>query len=393
MRKYILSSKEKKKVDGIILYRIKAVKTFFLTNGTRIEAGTYGGFVENEKNLSQEDSCWILNDAMAYGFAKVMDDAILCDFSIAKDEAIVYGDAIMTGNSVIQNKAILGRHGEVHDRAIVKDIATIFGIIKGHSCVFGNAIVGKDATVKDFSSVGNNIVLKGNTEIKNKSYLKTPSRNCVTIKNSVIDCSSDTNILKNFCKNRKKYITRIENAQINSFQDVIIFPIKTYSDKNFVLVISNNSYTVGNYNKSSLEELLEMISNEALRSHYPIINNDAFCIYNYFLKSLSIDETLNEYAENLFNSLYKKLPGFEKGNFNRVSNDTKRLIKYYYWAQLIGIALSLNSCKDNFVIENIIENSVFNIKTKQIEYFNDEKNDYLLEEAKVIPCILPFLEM
>lgn len=60
-KKYELTD-EKIKWEGRTLYRIRALKDFGY-----IKAGDLGGWVESEYNLSQEDNCWVCDDAKVYG--------------------------------------------------------------------------------------------------------------------------------------------------------------------------------------------------------------------------------------------------------------------------------------------------------------------------------------
>ena len=46
---------------GKTLYRIEALKDF-----GNIKKGDKGGYVQSEKNLSQEANCWIYNNAKVY---------------------------------------------------------------------------------------------------------------------------------------------------------------------------------------------------------------------------------------------------------------------------------------------------------------------------------------
>lgn len=52
--------------DNKIYYRIEA-----LTDFADVKKGTLGGFVENEENLSQKGNCWIYDDAIVHGNAKI----------------------------------------------------------------------------------------------------------------------------------------------------------------------------------------------------------------------------------------------------------------------------------------------------------------------------------
>ena len=47
-------------VNSIRLYQIRAV-----------EGGELGGWIESEKNLSQEGTCWVSGNALIYGNAQV----------------------------------------------------------------------------------------------------------------------------------------------------------------------------------------------------------------------------------------------------------------------------------------------------------------------------------
>lgn len=76
--------------DGHTLYRIEALKDFGI-----ISKGTLGGYVENINNLSQEDTCWIADEAKVYDNAKVFENAFICGF------ANIYGNASVRCNAIV----------------------------------------------------------------------------------------------------------------------------------------------------------------------------------------------------------------------------------------------------------------------------------------------------
>ena len=84
--------------DGKTLHRIEALKDF-----GHIHKGDKGGFVEGEKNLSQDGDCWIYDDAKVY------------DMGFVLGNSKVYGDSVINkavkieGNSVIINSTIRWR--------------------------------------------------------------------------------------------------------------------------------------------------------------------------------------------------------------------------------------------------------------------------------------------
>lgn len=72
MKKYELTE-ETKEVFGRRLHRIRALKSF----GDVCE-GDLGGWIESEKNLSQNGDAWVCGDAEVYCNAKVYCNAWIC---------------------------------------------------------------------------------------------------------------------------------------------------------------------------------------------------------------------------------------------------------------------------------------------------------------------------
>lgn len=81
--------------SGIKLYRIKALKDF-----SDVKKGDLGGYVQQERNLSQFGNAWICGNAKVYGNARVFENAwILGDAKVFGD-AKVYGDVIASEEHV-----------------------------------------------------------------------------------------------------------------------------------------------------------------------------------------------------------------------------------------------------------------------------------------------------
>ena len=105
---------------GRKLYRIRALKSF-----SDIKCGDIGGYVENEKNLSQNGNCWIYNNAKVYDNGRVFDNAIIKDnaevFDNASvlDNAIIQDNAICFNNSVIYRNAVCGIDTKVYDHGLI----------------------------------------------------------------------------------------------------------------------------------------------------------------------------------------------------------------------------------------------------------------------------------
>lgn len=81
MKKYELTD-ETIEVYGTALHRIKALKDF-----GNVKKGELGGYVESERNLSQEGNCWVCDNARVYSNAKVFGNAEVCG------NAEVFGNA------------------------------------------------------------------------------------------------------------------------------------------------------------------------------------------------------------------------------------------------------------------------------------------------------------
>ena len=75
MKKYRLTE-ETTKVGNRTLYRIQALRDF-----GNVKEGDIGGYIESEKNLSQDGNAWVYGNARVYGDAWV------------SGNARVYGDA------------------------------------------------------------------------------------------------------------------------------------------------------------------------------------------------------------------------------------------------------------------------------------------------------------
>lgn len=93
-KKYILHHQE----NG--LWRIQACKDF-----SDVKKGEFGGLIRSEKNLSHEGKCWVYDDAIVLGSAKVFEDAKVKDDSMVYENAKVFGNANITGTSQIYDNA------------------------------------------------------------------------------------------------------------------------------------------------------------------------------------------------------------------------------------------------------------------------------------------------
>ena len=86
-----------KKVNGITLYQIEALKDF-----GSVKTGDLGGFVESETNLSHERNSWVYGTAWVYGNAMVYGNAQVYENAQVSGNAEVYGNAKIFENQYIK---------------------------------------------------------------------------------------------------------------------------------------------------------------------------------------------------------------------------------------------------------------------------------------------------
>ena len=118
-QKYTLDRSETRRIGAITVYRIV------------YNSGAKGGWLENERNLSQDGSCGVYRDAVVCGHARVYQDAIVSENAFVRDNASVCGRACVFGHATIMGTAE----------------------ILGHSCVKGFTKVGSETTVYGSASL------------------------------------------------------------------------------------------------------------------------------------------------------------------------------------------------------------------------------------------------
>ena len=133
-RKYEFTD-ETKGHYGRTLHRIVAVRDF-----GNVKAGDKGGWIEKESNLCHYDNCWVGENAMVFGEARVI------------GSAQVYENALVGGYARVYENARVFRNAQVFGCAQVFGNAQVFGCaqlcgdarVYGSAEVCGNAIVGSD---------------------------------------------------------------------------------------------------------------------------------------------------------------------------------------------------------------------------------------------------------
>lgn len=118
-KKYEILKDTEKDFFGHNVYRIKALRDF-----SDVKKGDIGGYVESEKNLSQEGDCWIYDNAIA------CDNSIVCGNAVVKTYATACENSIVSGNAVVKDCAVVCGNSEIKDYAVVCGNAVVCGDIK-----------------------------------------------------------------------------------------------------------------------------------------------------------------------------------------------------------------------------------------------------------------------
>ena len=140
MKKYELTD-ETIDVSGTTLHRIKALKDF-----GNVKKGELGGYVESERNLSQEGNCWVCGNAKVCGDAKVCGNAWVFGNAEVYGNAKVYGNAWVFGNAEVCGNAKVYGNAWVYGNAEVCGNARVYGdadyiTIKGLGSKYRNTTI------------------------------------------------------------------------------------------------------------------------------------------------------------------------------------------------------------------------------------------------------------
>ena len=173
------------------VYRIQALRDI-PEHG--VKAGDAGGFVSNDSNLSQTDSCWIADDAEVLNQAAVMHNAFVGgNASVATSPAAWASPIYLLNNARIIDNAVVRnytstpqRHMQISENAVISGNAYIenVGFILGsakisdevqlHGCqtikdnveIFGHAVLYQGVEVLGKSKVSGNVVLNSHALVR-----------------------------------------------------------------------------------------------------------------------------------------------------------------------------------------------------------------------------------
>lgn len=101
-----------------------------LTDFNDVQAGTPGGWIDNESVLSQNGDCWIYDEnALAFSGAIITGNARITQASVVRDGAQI-------GDTAWIDRAEISHHAHIRDNVIIQD-----SIVRGECLLFGDARV------------------------------------------------------------------------------------------------------------------------------------------------------------------------------------------------------------------------------------------------------------
>lgn len=161
MKKFELVPEMTRVVFGTTLFRIRALISFGDVN-----KGDPGGWLETERNLSQEGDAWVSGNAQVYGEAVIYGNAQVYGNALVFDGARVSGDARVYGSACIYGNAQIYDDAEVYGEAWVYDNAQVYG---GAEVYDGAGIYG-EARIYGDAEIFGNAQLYGTAQVSRNTH-------------------------------------------------------------------------------------------------------------------------------------------------------------------------------------------------------------------------------
>ena len=116
--------------DNPKLFRIRALANI---PAIGVKAGTLGGCVEGEHNLSQEGDCWVFGNARVFENALVFGNSQVFGNSFVSENAQVYGNAQVFGNAIVFGNSLIYGNAQVSGEArVTSKVHKNMQITNGH---------------------------------------------------------------------------------------------------------------------------------------------------------------------------------------------------------------------------------------------------------------------
>lgn len=174
-KKYEITD-ERTVINGYIVCRIRALRDI-----GNVKKGQLGGWIESEKNLSQEGQSWIYNDAIVLDHARVYEDAKVFHNALVSDHAEVYGSAMVCNNATVTGSSRVYGFTKVSENAKLEgktdvsgtSLVTDYALVRD-SFVYESACVEEHAQLSGGASIHGSAVIKGNARIQGQCNIERP---------------------------------------------------------------------------------------------------------------------------------------------------------------------------------------------------------------------------
>lgn len=178
MKKYVLTTEVNERGHRIVALRD------IPRHG--VKAGDFGGFIESEKNLSQEGDAWVGDDASVYNSAYVIDNACVSGHSEVYGYSCVGENAHVFGNAKVSDYTIIRDNAKIYGNACVSGYVCVYenALICCNACVSGDARIYGNAHVFGYAKVYGNARVSGNDFICKDIYDGTVFESNKTCENS-----------------------------------------------------------------------------------------------------------------------------------------------------------------------------------------------------------------
>lgn len=153
-KKYELVLETLTHLYGRPMYRIRALKDF-----SDVKKGQFGGYVESEENLSQEDNCWIYDNSIVGLGGRVINNAIVKGSSSVINGSEISDDAIIEKNSTIDECSIVCDQSRVIKSIVVGSSVVMYNstlndcCLVEHGSTVRNAIVGPNVSIENCANI------------------------------------------------------------------------------------------------------------------------------------------------------------------------------------------------------------------------------------------------
>lgn len=145
-KKYEICKDKTIVINGITLYQIRALHEVDVIRAnlfkTEVVRGTYGGYIENESNLSQSGRCWIDPESCVMNDARIIDNARVCGKSVVAGNSIIEQGAVVKDSKILESSIIRGnasiQNSYVCGKSIIGGLTTVEGETLGSITITGD---------------------------------------------------------------------------------------------------------------------------------------------------------------------------------------------------------------------------------------------------------------